>query len=318
VDLPDPLPHMTYADAMKYYGCDKPDTRFEMRIHDLTHLLKGTGFPLFDNAGYIGGIAASMGNISQSKIKELSSMAQSKEIGGSGLFWIKYEAGGLKSSVKTLSPEILQKVAEEFGAHPGDFIMLFAGPADATVIVLGRWRLLIGSQLKLRDPNTFSALWVVDFPLLEWNEEKSRWQACHHPFTSANPEDVPLLDIKPGSVRAQAYDLVINGIEVGGGSIRMYKRDEQLRTLKILGFTEEEADEQFGFLMRAFEYGAPPHGGLAFGFDRLCSLIAKEDSIRSMIAFPKNRDGRDAMIEAPSPISPEQLKELYIDITLKN
>jgi len=309
---------MTFADAMKYYGCDKPDTRFDMRIHEVTQSVKGLGFALFDNAAYIGGIAASMGgDVSQKKIKELTALAQSKEIGASGLFWIKHEANGFKSGVKQLTPQACAQVAKEVDSKPGDFIMLFAGPPDTTLINLGRFRLAVASELKLRDPNQFSALWVIDFPLLEWDAERSRWQACHHPFTSANPDDIPKLDTDPGSVRARAYDLVINGTEVGGGSIRMYKRDEQLRTLKLLGFTEEQAEQQFGFLMRAFQYGAPPHGGLAFGLDRLCSIVGKEESIRPFIAFPKNRDGRDTMIEAPSSITAEQLKELYIDIVTK-
>jgi aspartyl-tRNA synthetase len=310
--LPDIFPHMTYADAMNFYGCDKPDTRFDMRIHDITPIVKGTGFALFDDAEYIGCIAASMA-VSQSKMKELTTLAKSPEIGSNRLFCINHTADGYKSSIK-LANTIFQNVAEAVHSNPGDCIMLFAGPKQATLVALGRFRLAIASQLKLRDPNQFSVLWVVDFPLLERNEEKGKWDACHHPFTSAKPEDIPLFAIQPGSVRAQAYDLVINGTEVGGGSIRMHTREDQLRTLKILGFTEEEAEQQFGFLIKAFEYGAPPHGGLAFGFDRLCTIIAKEESIRSVIAFPKNKDGRDTMIEAPSPISIEQLKELYLDV----
>jgi aspartyl-tRNA synthetase len=246
-------------------------------------------------------------------MKELTTLAKSPEIGSNGLFCINHTADGYKSSIK-LANTIFQNVAEAVHSNPGDCIMLFAGPKQATLVALGRFRLAIASQLKLRDPNQFSVLWVVDFPLLERNEEKGKWDACHHPFTSAKPEDIHLLDTQPGLVRAQAYDLVINGTEVGGGSIRMHTREDQLRTLKILGFTEEEAEQQFGFLIKAFEYGAPPHGGLAFGFDRLCTIIAKEESIRSVIAFPKNKDGRDTMIEAPSPISIEQLKELYLDV----
>jgi len=201
-----------------------------------------------------------------------------------------------------------------FEAKPGDLMLVFAGPKEATRTAMGRFRLAVASQLGLRDPKIFKPLWVIDFPLLEWDTDRNRWQACHHPFTSALPEDLPKLDTDPGAVRARAYDLVINGVEVGGGSIRMHTRDEQMRILKMLGFTEKDAEDQFGFLMKAFEFGAPPHGGLAFGFDRLCSIIGMEDNIRSFIAFPKNRDGRDTMIEAPSSITDEQLAELHIRV----
>jgi len=223
----------------------------------------------------------------------------------------------LKSGAdKFYKTEDLKLWVKAFSAKRGELMMIFAGPKDATRTALGRFRLTIGSELGFRDPKVFKPLWVVDFPLLEWAPEHNRWQACHHPFTSAFPEDIPLLETDPGAVRARAYDLVINGIEVGGGSIRMHTRPEQMKILKKLGFTEEQAEEQFGFLMSAFEYGAPPHGGLAFGFDRLCSIIGLEDNIRPFIAFPKNRDGRDTMIEAPSPITDEQLSELHIKVVL--
>jgi len=252
------------------------------------------------------------------KITELTHLATSTEIGAAGLVWAKYhKEEGLKSGVdKFYKEEDLKLWVKAFSAKPGDLMLIFAGPKDATRTSLGRFRLAIGGELGLRDPKIFKPLWVVDFPLLEWDSERNRWQACHHPFTSAFPEDIPLLETDPGSVRARAYDLVINGTEVGGGSIRMHTRPEQMQNLKRLGFTEQQAEEQFGFLMRAFEYGAPPHGGLAFGLDRLCSIIGMEDSIRPFIAFPKNRDGRDTMINAPSPITDEQLAELNIKVVL--
>jgi len=254
----------------------------------------------------------------EKKLSELTTLAESKEIGASALIWAKYEkSGAVKSSVeKFYKKSDLEEWTKVFCAKPGDLMLIFAGPVDSTRTAMGRLRLHIGSELGLRDPKVFKPLWVVDFPLLEWDNEHKRWQACHHPFTSALPEDIHLLDTDPGAVRARAYDLVMNGIEVGGGSIRMHTRDEQMRILKRLGFTEQQAEEQFGFLMRAFEYGAPPHGGLAFGFDRLCSIIGMENNIRPFIAFPKNRDGRDTMIEAPSEITDEQLAELHIRIVL--
>jgi len=246
-------------------------------------------------------------------------LAKSKEIGGSGLVWIKVEENGqIKSGVdKFFKQDELKKIAEAFEAQPGDSMLIFAGPADPTRVALGRFRLALATELKLRDPNVFKPLWVVDFPLLEWNEEENRWNAMHHPFTSPYPEDLPLLATQPGKIRAKAYDFVINGIEVGGGSIRIHNREMQMKMLEILGFTQESAEEQFGFLMRAFEYGAPPHGGLAFGFDRLCCILGKEDNIRPFIAFPKNKEGRDVLIKAPAPVSHKQLEDLHIDIVKK-
>jgi len=304
---------------MKYYGVDKPDVRFEMRFVELTDLVKGKGFKIFDDSDIVLGICApGMATTSRTAINDLTTLAQSPEIGASSLIWAKYEKPGvIKSSVdKFFRINDLEAWAKAFKANPGDMMFIFAGPKDATRTAMGRFRLHLGQKLGLRDPKVFSPLWVVDFPLLEWDAEHDRWQACHHPFTSAFPEDIPLLDTDPGAVRARAYDLVINGIEVGGGSIRMHKRDEQLIILRKLGFSDQQAEDQFGFLMRAFEYGAPPHGGLAFGFDRLCSIIGMEDNIRPFIAFPKNRDGRDTMIDAPSPITDEQLAELNIIVDL--
>jgi len=313
--LPDPFPRMLYADAMKYYGVDKPDVRFGMTFVEMTDLTRGRNFDVFDKSELVVGIAApGMATYSKKQLDELIKLAKSPEIGAGGLVWVKVDPKGPSSSADKFFKNDLPKWVERFQAKPGDLLCIFAGPAEATRVALGRFRLALGSKLGLRDPNVFKALWVVDFPLLEWDQERNRWMACHHPFTSAYPEDEPLFESNPGAVRARAYDLVINGIEVGGGSIRMHNRDQQMKTLKRLGFTEEQAEEQFGFLMRAFEYGAPPHGGLAFGFDRLCSIIGKEDNIRTFIAFPKNKEGRDTMIEAPSPITDEQLNELSIAV----
>jgi len=252
---------------------------------------------------------------SKKQINEWTDLAKSKEIGAGGLVWVKYENNAFTSSVsKFYKPDDFSQWAAKFKASSGDTMLILCGPEEATRVSLGRLRLALGSILKLRDPNVWKPLWVVDFPLLEWNEDEKRFNAMHHPFTSPYEEDLHLLDTSPGKIRAKAYDLVINGIEVGGGSIRIHNRDMQLKMLNVLGFTLEKAEQQFGFLMRAFEFGAPPHGGLAFGFDRLCCILGKEDSIRPFIAFPKNKDGRDTMIEAPSPITQEQLDELNIKI----
>ncbi|MEJ0056491.1 MAG: aspartate--tRNA ligase [Bacteroidota bacterium] len=290
IDMPS-VPHMTYADAMKYYGSDKPDTRFEIKFTELTELTKGKGFPVFDQAELVVAIAATgCATYTRKQIDELTEFVKRPQVGAKGLVWVRYEAAGtLKSSAdKFYSEDELKKWAAACDAKPGDLILVLAGEGDKTRKALGELRLQIGSQLGLRDKNKFSALWVIDFPLLEWNEETQRYHAMHHPFTSPKREDLPLLDTDPGKVRANAYDMVINGTEVGGGSIRIHDRPTQQLMFSKLGFSEEEAKKQFGFLMEAFEYGAPPHGGIAFGFDRLCSLFGGADSIRdsSLLKFP--------------------------------
>jgi aspartyl-tRNA synthetase len=316
IDLP-ALPHMTYAEAMSRYGSDKPDTRFGMTFTEITDVAKGKGFQVFDSAELVVGICApGAAAYTRKQLDELTEFVKRPQIGAKGLVYARYEAGGsLKSSVdKFYNEEELKKWAAAFGAKPGDLMLVLAGPADATRKALSELRLLMGSQLGLRDKNSFSALWVIDFPLLEWDPESNRYNAMHHPFTSPKREDLHLLDSEPGNVRANAYDMVINGTEVGGGSIRIHDRPTQQLMFKKLGFTDEEARKQFGFLMDAFEFGAPPHGGIAFGFDRLCSLFGGADSIRDFIAFPKNNAGRDTMIDTPSTISPAQLKELGISV----
>jgi aspartyl-tRNA synthetase len=311
-DIPS-LPRMTYADAMKYYGNDKPDTRFDMKFVELDGIVKQKGFKVFDDAALVAGICAKgAAGYTRKELDELTEFVKRPQTGATGLVYARYNADGtLKSSVdKFYSEEELKKWAEAFQAEPGDLMLVLAGEAGKTRKALSDLRLEMGTRLGLRDKNVFSPLWVIDFPLLEWSEETGRWHAMHHPFTSPRPEDIPLLDTNPGSVRANAYDMVINGVEVGGGSIRIYSKDLQARMFGILGFSPEEAQNQFGFLMNAFEYGAPPHGGIAFGFDRLCSLFGGADSIRDFIAFPKNNAGRDVMIDSPSAISAEQRKEL--------
>jgi len=315
----DNLPRMTYADAMKFYGSDKPDTRFGMRFHELTGLVKGKDFKVFDEAELVVGInAEGCAEYTRKQLDELTEFVKKPQIGAGGLIYLRYAAdGSLKSSVdKFYSPEELKKWAEAFDAKPGDLMLLLAGKASKTRKALNELRLEMGSRLGLRKPEIFSPLWVYDFPLLEWDDETGRFYAMHHPFTSPKPEDFPLLDTDPGSVRANAYDMVINGVEVGGGSIRIHNKPMQQKMLHLLGFSEEEAQEQFGFLMNAFEYGAPPHGGIAFGFDRLCSLFGGSDSIRDYIAFPKNNNARDVMIDTPARIKEEQLKELSLKISI--
>lgn len=317
VDLGD-VPRMDYATAMRLYGSDKPDLRFGMSFVELNDLVKGVGFPVFDQAELVVGInATGCAEFTRKQLDALTDFVKKPQIGATGLVYLRYnEDGSLKSSVdKFYSPEQLEKWAAAFDAKPGDLILVMAGQADKTRKQLNELRLHIGSQLGLRDKNKFAPLWVVDFPLLEWDEESSRYHAMHHPFTSPKPEDIELLDSKPGEVRANAYDLVINGSEVGGGSIRIHDRELQSLMFRHLGFTEEEAQKQFGFLMDAFTYGAPPHGGIALGFDRLVSIFAGLDSIRDVIAFPKNNSGRDVMIDTPAPISAEQLAELSINLT---
>ncbi|MCZ8071318.1 MAG: aspartate--tRNA ligase [Cytophagales bacterium] len=316
IDMPS-VPHMSYADAMAHYGSDKPDTRFDMKIVDLAEVAKGKGFSVFEDAQLVAGICAKgCAGYTRKQIDELTEFVKKPQIGAKGLVYLRCEANGtFKSSVDKFFDEMeLSRFAQKFNADAGDLILILAGETDKTRKALGELRLHVANQLGLRDKNKFAPLWVVDFPLLEWKEETNRWHAMHHPFTSPKPEDMPLLDSDPGKVRANAYDMVLNGTEIGGGSIRIHDRTTQQLMFSKLGFSEEEAKKQFGFLMDAFEYGAPPHGGIAFGFDRLCSLFGGADSIRDFIAFPKNNAGRDMMIDTPSTISQEQLDELGIAV----
>jgi len=318
IDMPS-VPHMSYADAMKYYGSDKPDTRFEMKFVELNSVAQGKGFQVFDNAELIVGICAKgCAEYTRKQLDELTEFVKKPQIGAKGLVYVQCKQDGtFKSSVdKFYSAENLKQWADSLQAQPGDLLLVLSGEKEKTQKALSELRLRMGETLGLRDKNKFSALWVIDFPLLEWNEDTKRWHAMHHPFTSPKPADINLLDSDPGKVRANAYDMVINGTEVGGGSIRIHDRATQQLMFTKLGFSEEEAKKQFGFLMDAFEFGAPPHGGIAFGFDRLCSLFGGSDSIRDFIAFPKNNSGRDVMIDTPSTISNEQLKELSIDVKI--
>ncbi|MEX2234842.1 MAG: aspartate--tRNA ligase [Cyclobacteriaceae bacterium] len=311
------LPRMTYDEAMRTYGSDKPDTRFEMKFTDITSETKGKNFPVFENAELVAGICArGCSDYSRKQIDELTDYVKRPQIGAKGLVYIQCRTDStIKSSVdKFYTTEDLQAWAKKFNAEPGDLILLLAGEVNATRKQLNELRLFMGDKLGLRDRNKFSALWVLDFPLLEWSQETKRYHAMHHPFTSPKPEDIQLLDSDPGKVRANAYDMVINGTEVGGGSIRIHDRATQQMMFTKLGFSNEEAKKQFGFLMDAFEFGAPPHGGIAFGFDRLCSIFGGADSIRDFIAFPKNNAGRDVMIDSPSTIAQEQLDELGLSI----
>ncbi|HNX44589.1 MAG TPA: aspartate--tRNA ligase [Bacteroidales bacterium] len=313
------LPRITWADAMKKYGSDKPDIRFGMEFTELTDLVKGKDFKVFDDAELVVGInAEGCAEYTRKQLDELTDFVKKPQIGAGGLIYLRYAADGtLKSSVdKFYSPDDLQKWAEAFGAKPGDLMLILAGKAMKTRKALNELRLEIGGRLGFRNPEIFAPLWVYDFPLLEWDDETQRYYAMHHPFTSPKPEDIPLLDTDPGAVRANAYDMVINGVEVGGGSIRIHTKDMQRKMLQLLNFSAEEAQAKFGFLMNAFEYGAPPHGGIAFGFDRLCSVLGGSDSIRDYIAFPKNNAARDVMIDSPSRISEEQLKELSLKISI--
>jgi aspartyl-tRNA synthetase len=319
IDIPT-LPRMTYADAMKYYGCDKPDTRFDMRFVELNDVVKNKGFKVFDDAELVVGIAASgASEYTRKQIDELTEWVKRPQIGATGMVYCRVGLdGSLKSSVdKFYNEEELKNWVKAFDAKPGDLILILAGEANKTRKALNELRLEMGTRLGLRDKNTFSCLWVVDFPLLEYNDEVKRYFAMHHPFTSPKPEDIALLESNPGAVRANAYDMVINGVEVCGGSIRIFDKSLQAKMFSLLGFTDEQALEQFGFLMNAFEFGAPPHGGIAFGFDRLCSLFGGSESIRDFIAFPKNNSGRDVMIDAPSEIEKEQLMELGIKVDVK-
>ena len=311
IEMNEPFLRMTWQDAMKYYGSDKPDLRFGMKFVELMDVLKGYGFSVFDNAAYIGGICAEgAAHYTRKQLDALTEFVKRPQVGAKGMVYARVEAdGNVKSSVdKFYSQEVLQQMKEAFGAKPGDLILILSGDdAMKTRKQLSELRLHVADQLGLRDKDKFACLWVIDFPLFEWSEEDQRFYAMHHPFTSPKPEDIPLLDTDPGAVRANAYDMVINGVEVGGGSIRIHDSQLQDKMFQLLGFTEERAQEQFGFLMNAFKYGAPPHGGLAYGLDRWVSLFAGLDSIRDCIAFPKNNSGRDVMIDAPSVIDEEEL-----------
>lgn len=314
------VPRMTYADAMRLYGSDKPDIRFGMQFFELNDVAKGKGFPVFDAAELVVGInAENCAHYTRKQLDALTEFIKRPQIGATGLVYARVnEDGSVKSSVdKFFTPEQLSAIADAFHAKPGDLLLIMAGGTDKVRKQLNELRLEVAAQLGFRNKETFAPLWVVDFPLLEWDEESGRYHAMHHPFTSPKPEDIPLLDTNPGEVRANAYDFVLNGVEVGGGSIRIHDRDLQSLMFKHLGFSPEEAKKQFGFLMEAFTYGAPPHGGLAFGFDRLVSLLAGLDTIRDVIAFPKNNSGRDVMIDAPSTIHQEQLDELSLNIAIK-
>jgi aspartyl-tRNA synthetase len=311
------FPRMTFAQAFEKYGNDKPDLRFGMEIHEITDLVKGKDFKLFDDAAYIGGIcAAGCSEYTRKQLDALTDYIKKSQIGGTGLVYAKVNSDGtIKSSVdKYYSPEDLQTWAGRFNAQPGDLLLIMCGTKEKTLPVISSLRLEMGRQCGLMDRENFKPLWVVDFPLLEWNEETQRFFAMHHPFTSPKPEDIALLDSDPGKVRANAYDLVINGVEIGGGSVRIFDSALQAKMFKILGFTKEAAEDQFGFLMNAFKFGAPPHAGIAFGFDRLVSMFAGLDSIRDVIAFPKNNSGRDVMNDSPSPIAQAQLDELYLQL----
>jgi aspartyl-tRNA synthetase len=317
IDMPS-VPRMTYDEAMKLYGSDKPDTRFDMKFVELKELTAGKNFQVFDTAEMVVGICAKgCAEYTRKQLDELTEYVKRPQIGAKGMVYVQCKADGtFKSSVdKFYTADDLKAWAAKFNAQPGDLLLILSGETNSVRKQMNELRLLMGEKLGFRDKNKFSALWVIDFPLLEWDEEAKRYHAMHHPFTSPKPDDIKLLDTKPGDVRANAYDMVINGTEVGGGSIRIHDRATQAMMFNHLGFTPEEAKKQFGFLLEAFEFGAPPHGGIAFGFDRLCSIFGGADSIRDFIAFPKNNSGRDVMIDSPSTISAEQLKELGIKVS---
>ena len=321
VEMNEPFMRMPWADAMKYYGSDKPDLRFGMKFVELMDIMKGHGFPVFDNAAYIGGICAEgAAHYTRKQLDALTEFVKRPQIGAKGMVYARVEAdGNVKSSVdKFYAQEVLQEMKAAFNAKPGDLILILSGDdAMKTRKQLNELRLEMGNQLGLRDKNKFVCLWVVDFPMFEWSDEEGRLMAMHHPFTHPKDEDIPLLDTDPAAVRADAYDMVCNGIEVGGGSIRIHDAQLQAKMFEILGFTPEKAQEQFGFLMNAFKYGAPPHGGLAYGLDRWVSIFAGLDSIRDCIAFPKNNSGRDVMLDAPSVIDQKQLDELNLIVEVK-
>ena len=321
VEMNEPFMRMPWADAMKYYGSDKPDLRFGMKFVELMDIMKGHGFPVFDNAAYIGGICAEgAAHYTRKQLDALTEFVKRPQIGAKGMVYARVETdGNVKSSVdKFYTQEVLQEMKAAFNAKPGDLILILSGDdAMKTRKQLNELRLEMGNQLGLRDKNKFVCLWVVDFPMFEWSDEEGRLMAMHHPFTHPKDEDIPLLDTDPAAVRADAYDMVCNGIEVGGGSIRIHDAQLQAKMFEILGFTPEKAQEQFGFLMNAFKYGAPPHGGLAYGLDRWVSIFAGLDSIRDCIAFPKNNSGRDVMLDAPSAIDQKQLDELNLIVEVK-
>ena len=321
VEITEPFIRMPWADAMKYYGSDKPDLRFGMKFVELMNILKGHGFSVFDNAAYIGGICAEgAAHYTRKQLDALTEFVKKPQIGAKGMVYARIEAdGNVKSSVdKFYTQDVLQEMKAAFGAKPGDLILILSGDdVMRTRKQLNELRLEMGNQLGLRDKNKFSLLWIVDFPMFEWSEEEGRLMAMHHPFTHPKDEDIPLLDTDPAAVRADAYDMVCNGVELGGGSIRIHDAQLQAKMFEILGFTPEKAQEQFGFLMNAFKYGAPPHGGLAYGLDRWVSIFAGLDSIRDCIAFPKNNSGRDVMLDAPSVIDQKQLDELNLIVEIK-
>ena len=316
IELTEPFIRMPWADAMKYYGSDKPDLRFGMRFVEIKDIMQGHGFSVFDNAAYIGAInAKGAASYTRKQLDALTEYVKRPQIGAKGLVYARVEAdGNVKSSVdKFYSQDVLQQLKAAMDAEPGDLILIMSGDdAMKTRKQLCELRLEMGRQLGLRDKNKFACLWVVDFPMFEWSDEEQRLMAMHHPFTHPKDEDIPMLDTNPEAVRADAYDMVINGVEVGGGSIRIHDSELQAKMFEILGFTPEKAQEQFGFLMNAFKFGAPPHGGLAYGLDRWVSLFAGLDSIRDCIAFPKNNSGRDVMLDAPAPLDQKQLDELAI------
>jgi aspartyl-tRNA synthetase len=315
------VPRMTYDDAMRRFGNDKPDVRFGMEFQDLTENMKGKGFAIFDSAEAVLGIVVpGCANYTRKQVDELTDWVKRPQIGAKGLVYCMCnEDGSFKSSVdKFYTPDDWKLISESAGAKAGDLMLILSGDLHTTRKQLSELRLLMGSKLNFRNPEDFKPLWVVDFPLVEWIEEEGRWFAMHHPFTAPKPEHFHLLESSPGDARANAYDFVLNGVEIGGGSIRIHDRDIQARMFNLLGFTPEEAQKQFGFLLNAFEYGAPPHGGIAFGFDRLCALFGGVESIRDFIAFPKNNSGRDVMIDAPSTIDQKQLDELSIALNIKS
>lgn len=317
VEFEGPFPRLSYLDAMEKYGNDKPDIRFGMTIEDLSSVVKGKGFKVFDSVEYIGGICADgCAEYSRKQLDDLTDFITRPQIGAKGLVYVKYNADGtFKSSVdKFYDQDALKQWADTLYAKPGDLLLVLAGEKFSTLNALAELRLEMGERLNLIKHDEFAPLWVLDFPLLEWDEETNRFYAKHHPFTSPRPEDIPLLDTDPAKVRANAYDMVLNGVEIGGGSIRIHDKSLQGKLFKTLGFSEEEANEQFGFLMNAFRFGAPPHGGIAFGFDRLVALFAGVDSIRDVIAFPKNNAGRDIMIDSPSTVADQLLKDLSLKV----
>jgi aspartyl-tRNA synthetase len=321
IDFTEPFPRMTWNDAMRIYGSDKPDIRFGMPFVEITDLVKGKGFSVMEDAELTVGICAKgCAGYTRKQLDQLTDFVRRPQVGAKGLVWVKFEAdGAIKSSVsKFFSEDDLRAWGERMGAEAGDLLLLLSGEAMKTRKQLCELRLEMGNILGLRPKDQFAPLWVVDFPLFEWDEETQRYYAMHHPFTSPNPEDIPLLHSDTGKVRATAYDIVVNGTELGGGSIRIHDSELQDTMFELLGFTPEKAHEQFGFLMNAFKYGAPPHGGLALGFDRFVSIVAGLDSIRDVIAFPKNNSGRDVMNESPSPLDPAQLEELKLELKKEN